>query len=67
MDPAELGRALGRLEAGMEAMQNDVTDIKAGVADYRRLKNRLVGVCVTISVIVGSLWDLIVQKYGSHS
>lgn len=62
MDLNELFRAVGRIEAGQDAMKKDIADIKEGVSDYRRLKNKLIGACAIVSALAGAAWNYILEK-----
>ncbi len=53
MDLHEISRSLGRIEATQDSMKHDIADIKDGVSDYRKLKNKLIGACIIVSTIAG--------------
>lgn len=64
MDLNELFRAVGRIEATQNQMKADIHDIKEGVSDYRRLKNKLIGACAVVSALAGVAWNFIIGKVG---
>jgi hypothetical protein len=62
MDLHDIAKTLGSIEATQKLMQADVADIKEGVADYRRLKNRLIGACVVVSTTAGASVSAVWKK-----
>ena len=67
MDIGEILKSLGRIEATQDHMQADIKDIKEGVADYRKMKNRLIGACIVVSSLVGAGWGILLRKFGGHA
>ena len=57
---------LGEIKADQESMKKDVAEIKEGVADYKRTKNRIIGICVGISAAVGGGLSALLNKLGIH-
>lgn len=55
---------LGEIRADQENMQSDIKEIKEGVADYNNLKNKLIGMCVFLSVSVGGGVSAALNKLG---
>lgn len=58
--------ALGEIKSDIRGIKEDVAEVKAGVADYRQTKNKLVGWCVGISTATGAGITTILNKLGIH-
>ena len=57
---------LGQIQADQRAMKEDITEIKSGVADYQKTKNKLIGWCVGVSAATGAGLTTILNKLGIH-
>lgn len=55
---------LGELQSDSRAMKEDIAEIKEGVADYKKTKNRLIGVAAGISAVIGGGITTILNKIG---
>ena len=45
---------MGKMSADMDAVKKDLVDIKEGVSDYRKMKNRLIGAALIVSTTTGA-------------
>ena len=54
---------MGKISADMDAMRKDVVDIKEGVSDYRKMKNRLIGAALVISTTTGAALQAAWKKF----
>ena len=55
---------LGSMESKIDTLQEDVSEVKAGVTDYRNTKNKLIGACIAVSATVGGGLSAILNKMG---
>lgn len=62
----DLFEKLGRIEAKQDTMGKDISDIKRGVNDYWKTKNKLIGGCLTLSAFVGGGISAFLNKFGIH-
>lgn len=56
VDDFDIGQSLGRIEETLKNQGESIKDIQHGVADYRKLKNRLIGICVGVSLLISVVW-----------
>lgn len=55
---------LGEIKADNASMKEDILEIKAGVADYQKTKNKILGWCIGISTATGAGVTTILNKLG---
>lgn len=55
---------LGEIKADQTSMKSDISEIKDGFADYNNFKNKIIGVCVGVSAVIGGGLNLILKKLG---
>lgn len=48
----DLGQTLGAMQTALESLVEDMKDVKAGVADWRKVKWMVVGMATAVSALV---------------
>lgn len=53
---------MGEMRADMRGVKSDLVDIKEGVSDYRKMKNRLIGAAIIVSTTTGAAIQALWKK-----
>lgn len=66
MDHAEIAKELGEIKGTLTtflpAIDGRLKNVEEGVSDFRCWKNRIVGMCLIVSSVVGFAWQWALKR-----